>query len=173
MCLISKIQKQEYIFNNILKDNNVAVRILKCEDIHKGKIIILQEEKVKKVFEIEAISSCQIKIIEKNITLEEGLFTDNLCKWLYNLYNNVEYLYTFSGGNLSGKTLTRKEIDKIANGKTQDMYKEIEQGITVHRKELDNQPTVNGYLGPMFGKIEFGKIYLNYETQEIYDMLSR
>jgi len=173
MCLISKIQKQEYIFNNILKDNNVIVRIIKCEEINKGKILILKDEKVKRTFEIEAISDYQIKIVENREILEDGLFTQDLCKWLYNLYSTVEYFYTFSGGNLSGKTLTRKEIDKIANGKTQDMHKEIEQGITVHRKELDNQPTVNGYLGPMFDKIEFGKIYLNYETQEIYDMLSR
>mgnify|MGYP001080315436 CR=1 FL=1 len=39
-------------------------------------------------------------------------------------------------------------------------------------KELDNQLTVNGYLGPIFEKIDYGKIYLRYETQEIYDMLS-
>ena len=31
---------------------------------------------------------------------------------------------------------------------------------------------VEGYLGPMFDKIDYGKIYLRYETQEVYNMLS-
>ena len=32
---------------------------------------------------------------------------------------------------------------------------------------------VENYLGPMFDEIDYGKIYLRYETQEVYDMLSR
>lgn len=45
-------------------------------------------------------------------------------------------------------------------------------GAATRKKELDNQPIVNGYLGPMFGKIDYGIIYLTYTTQEIYNLLS-
>ena len=62
--------------------------------------------------------------------------------------------------------MTREQVNLIASGYT----KENEE--RVHKKELDNQPKVQGYLGPMFGGIDYGKIYLRYETQEIYNMLS-
>ena len=54
------------------------------------------------------------------------------------------------------------------NGKVSPNYTEQRQrGACVPRKELDNQPKVNGYLGPMWDGDK-----LRYETQEVYDMLS-
>ena len=37
---------------------------------------------------------------------------------------------------------------------------ERKNGLLVHRKELDDQPMVENYLGPMFDEIDYGKIYL-------------
>lgn len=57
----------------------------------------------------------------------------------------------------------------LGNGQfTDDLTESRERGGTVHRKELDNQPMVDGYLSPMW---DGGK--LRYETQEVYDKLSR
>ena len=113
-----------------------------------------------------------MNIIENNRKIETGLSTENLGKWIYNLYNPIEYLYVFYGGKLRGKILSKTQIDEISSENTIDFSKEREKGLLVHRKELDNQPIVRGYLGPMFEKIDYGKVYLRYETQEIYDMLS-
>jgi len=118
------------------------------------------------------ISSNQINIMENNRTVENGLYIDNLEKWIFNLYNSVEYLYTFYGGPLNGKVLEKNQVEKIANNITEDYSKEREKGLIVQRKELDRQPIVKNYLGPMFEAIDYGKVYLRYETPEIYAMLS-
>lgn len=104
-------------------------------------------------------------------------------------------LYEFVGGEYHGMRLTREFLDVIGNGKfTEDMTELREKGVLVHRAELDNQPKVNSYCGPMWGGIRYeinGKFkydfectedekaknepvqFLRYETQEVYDMLSR
>ena len=113
-----------------------------------------------------------INIIENSKKIETGLFIEDLENWIYNLYNPIEYLYKFVGGKLNNRILTREEINEISNELTKDYSEERKKGIAVHRKELDNQPTVEGYLGPMYNGIDYGKIILRYETQEVYDMLS-
>ena len=158
--------------NEKLKSNNVVVRILGNEDKNKGSIIILKDKKINRCFEIEIISCCQINIIENSKKIETGLFIEDLENWIYNLYNPIEYLYEFVGGKLNNRILTREEINEISNELTKDYSEERKKGIAVHRKELDNQPTVEGYLGPMYNGIDYGKIILRYETQEVYDMLS-
>ena len=170
--MIEKIQELESEINEKLKSNNVVVRILGNEDKNKGSIIILKDKKINRCFEIEIISCCQINIIENSKKIETGLFIEDLENWIYNLYNPIEYLYVFYGGKLSGKVLTKTQIDEISNETTIDFSKERAMGLLVHRKELDNQPMVKGYLSPMFEKIDYGKVYLRYETQEVYDMLS-
>jgi hypothetical protein len=172
MDLIKEIQKLENEINEKLKANNVLVRILEDGDKNKGTIMILKDEKIDRNFKIEAISCCQINIYSNEKEIENGLFTSDLGKWLYNLYNQIEFLYVFYGGKLKGEVLTREQINEISNGNTKDLHKEREKGLLVHRRELDNQPEVKGYLGPMFEKIGYGKIYLRYETKEVYDMLS-
>lgn len=172
MGLIKEIQKLEIEINEKLKDNNVLVRILGNEDENKGTIIILKDNKTNRGFQIEVISSCQVNIIENNKIIERGLFIEYLGKWIYNLYNPIEYLYVFYDGKLNGKVLTREQINEIASRTTQDFHKEREKGLLVHREELDNQPMVDGYLGPMFEKIDYGKVYLRYKTPELYEMLS-
>lgn len=76
----------------------------------------------------------------------------------------------FVGGRLNGCTM---EVDEIItkglwNGKFSTDWSEYRnRGALVPRAELDNQPKVDGYLGPMWD----GGV-LRYETQDVYDMLS-
>lgn len=71
------------------------------------------------------------------------------------------------GGKLAG-TYNVEDLLKFANGKTEDLTERRNAGACVHRAELDNQPTLPGYCGPMWDGDG-----LRYETQEIYDQLSR
>ena len=170
MAIIEKIQRLESIINEKLKESNIQINIIGKEN--KGKIIISKEKRTDKVLDIYAISSCQIDILENNKIIERGIFIDNIGAWIFNLYNEIEYAYVFYGGRLNHQILTREQLNEKTDLTTPDMSFERKQGAVVHRKELDNQPIVEGYLGPMFEEIDYGKIYLRYETQEIYDMLS-
>ena len=172
MSLIKEFQEIENKINEKLKDNNIVVKILEKEDETKGTIEILKDGNMNKKFEFEEISCCQIDTLENNKIVERGLFVDCLAQWLFNLYNPIEYLYAFYCGNLNGKVLNRDAISKISDSNTIDFHEEREKGLLVHRKELDNQPMVKDYIGPMFDKIDYGKVYLRYETQEVYNMLS-
>lgn len=76
----------------------------------------------------------------------------------------------FVGGKLNGLEMDLEEImnSGLWNGKVRPNYSELRRkGACVPRKELDNQPLVDGYLSPMWD----GGM-LRYETQEVYDMLS-
>lgn len=53
-------------------------------------------------------------------------------------------------------------------GYTDDLSALRSQGYCVRRKELDNQPILQGLLGPMWDGNR-----LRYETPEVYDTLSR
>lgn len=123
---------------------------------------------------IEGVASSQVTIRKDNEILEYGLFLDKITQWIYNRINNesIEFMYQFFGGKYNGQTMTKEEIESISSGTTEDLTHIRQQGGTCHRKELDNQPLVNGYLSPMFSHIDYGLIYLRYETQEVYDMLS-
>ena len=79
-------------------------------------------------------------------------------------------LAVFVGGYLNGQVMTVEEVErKYGNGKlTPDYSIERAAGGVVPRKELDCQPKVDGYAGPMWDGDK-----LRYETWEVYDMLSR
>lgn len=51
---------------------------------------------------------------------------------------------------------------------TEDLSEIRAKGGCVHNAELDNKPIYENFIGPMLDGIDF-----RYETQEIYDMLSR
>lgn len=76
----------------------------------------------------------------------------------------------FVGGPLNGKFIPVEEVKaKYWNGRlSEDLSEARARGALVHRAELDNQPKVDGYCGPMWD----GDC-LRYETWEVYDMLSR
>lgn len=63
---------------------------------------------------------------------------------------------------------SHSEVPFEVVGYTPDFSQERELGLCVPRKELDNQPIYKGWLSPMW---DGGK--LRYETQEVYDLLSR
>lgn len=124
--------------------------------------------------DIEGVASFQVTIKKDNEILEHGLFLDKITQWIYNRLNNesIEFMYEFCGGKYNGKTMTRTEVESLSSGTTEDLTHIRQQGGTCHRKELDNQPLVNGYLSPMFSHIDYGLIYLRYETQDVYNMMS-
>lgn len=172
MDLIKRIQELENLINKRFIQSNIIIKIIDDIELNKGQIIIWKDNNIDRIFKIDAASYFQVAIIENGEFLEENLAVDDLGKWLFNLYNPIKYLYEFYGGELSGKVLSAEQINKISKLKTQNFEKERAQGILVHRKELDDQPIIENYLGPMFDRIDYGKVYLRYETQEIYDMLS-
>lgn len=76
----------------------------------------------------------------------------------------------FVGGRLNGLTTTTEEIKaKYGNGEfTPDLSFKRSLGIIVRRAELDNQPKVDGYVGPMWNGD-----HLRYESNEMYERMSR
>ena len=95
MDLIKRIQELESSINEKFVNNNIIIRILGSTEKNKGQLIILKDKKINRGFDINVISYSQIDIIENGKILERGLFIDNLGKWLFNLYNTIEYLYVF------------------------------------------------------------------------------
>ena len=74
----------------------------------------------------------------------------------------------FVGGKYNGQEMPVEKVWDFAVGVTENLSKVRAKGGLVHRSELDDQPIVNGYCGPMW---DGGK--LRYETWDVYDMLSR
>lgn len=71
------------------------------------------------------------------------------------------------GGKLAG-TYNVEDLWKFSNGKSEDLSEFRNRGSCVHRAELDNQPTLPDYCGPMWDGDG-----LRYETWEIYEQMSR
>lgn len=167
---IKQIQKMENAINEKLRDNKILIRIIGNEDKNKGTIILSKDNKINRTFDIEVISNFQINISENGKIIQKGWFIEKIGVWLFNLFNPVNYLYVFHGGKLNRRVLTRKQIEKLSTETTIDFSEERKKGLPVHTIELDNQPIVEGYLGPMFEDVDYGKVYLRYETQKAYNM---
>ena len=89
----------------------------------------------------------------------------------------MKFAYQFVGGPLNGVTFTnRNDAIAYSNGNSGDLSAIRNAGFLVRRVELDNQPTYNDYLGPMWDGMRTinGTEYaiIRYESQEVYDMLS-
>ena len=88
--------------------------------------------------------------------------------------SNLEFVYEIVGGDCAGK-YSREELEALPcfSGKYTDDQSEIRaNGGFTSREELDNQPILNGYVGPMMDGWENHKMRIRYETQEVYDRLS-
>ena len=106
----------------------------------------------------------------------------------------MRLFYEFIGGALPKRFWVRSEVEEMAEGHTPDRSRERLAGRLVPRKELDNQPKVAGFVGPMwdgeryllhngmmvhtFEKVNMQDVaeivgVIRYETQEAYDILSR
>lgn len=97
--------------------------------------------------------------------------------------NNKPFICEFCGGKYNGQTYTLQHVmyNLPVERLTADLSEIRAKGGIVHRAELDNKPVVDGYLEPMWNGTETigtdcGKMMcyvLRYETQDVYDMLSR
>lgn len=109
----------------------------------------------------------------------------------------MKLFYEFVGGEFNGLLTTKKVVCELGNGRFSEDLSEVRaNGGLVHRAELDNQPLVDGYLSPMWDGTRYltdeGRLItqweahgdilkhvvdmvgiLRYETQKVYDMLSR
>lgn len=105
----------------------------------------------------------------------------------------MKYRYEFVGGPLNGRFMQHEEVEQMAIGHIPYYGRERALGALVPREELDGQPTVKGYLGPMWdgtryivnGQLKYEwqlteedkRVFepigiLRYETQEVYNLLS-
>jgi len=165
MNLIKRTKELQNEINIHLKDSNIVVEIIDNKDFKTGKINIIQNGKIDKVYEIKARNMDEIDILKDNKVIEENFYRHNLGAFIYNLYNPVKYLYNFYGGNLDGKVLTREEIEKLSNDLTKDNSEVRRLGISSKRKELDAQPKVEEYYEPLYDGIDYGEIHLRYEVR--------
>ena len=110
----------------------------------------------------------------------QGNVLDTNVFWRYIVDEFVQteeagFVYQLVGGDCAG-TYTIDELKNLPcfDGKYSADQSEIRNnGGFTHRKELDNQPELNGYLGPIFnGWDKNHNAILRYETQEVYDALS-
>lgn len=89
-----------------------------------------------------------------------------------------KYLYHFVGGAYNGKMwrYAALEARNLITGYAPDLSDLRATGALCKRAELDNQPIIVGYYGPMYdGTKELdGVTYhvIRYETAEVYEMLS-
>lgn len=107
----------------------------------------------------------------------------------------------FVGGRMNGISVEETVAGLFTTKRSRDWSKERAQGGCVPRAELDNKPVFDNYFGPMWdglrytidgiayyehdlkykpelkARVEAEKIepygVLRYETQEVYDLLSR
>lgn len=186
---VEKLKEHEYDMNIKAQVRNFKVEITDNGD-NTGSITVWKFNKNKKnlsemltfietqtfveTLDIEGIADFQVSIKKENEILEDGLFLDKITKWIYNRLNNenIEFMYEFVGGKYNGQTMTKAEVETLSHGLTEDLTHIRQKGGTCQRKELDNQPLVDGYLSPMFSHIDYGLVYLRYETQEVYNILS-
>ena len=106
----------------------------------------------------------------------------------------MKYLYEFVGGPLAGQMKQLEEVQQISSGNRPYFDRERAMGYRVPREELDGQPTVEGYVGPMWNgrryEVDGHLVYdwesteeekagkepiaiLRYESHEMYEKLSR
>ena len=114
-------------------------------------------------------------------------------KNIYTDFGELDLAYYFVGGQLDGEQFDRQIVEAFASGYTPNNAMKRAAGLLCARKELDWQPKVYGYLGPMWDgircvmkdgsvKYEFEvkdhtqviRKYgvLRYETEEVYRSMS-
>jgi hypothetical protein len=128
------------------------------------------------VYYAEPASTSQVDVYdESGEKIGYGVSVNKLKEELFTEYTDNDYLYELVGGDYAG-TYTREEAEKlpILEPELSPDDSEIRNnGGFTHRKELDNQLQFKGYLGPMWNGTKDGKGVIRYETQEVYDRLSR
>lgn len=127
-----------------------------------------------KVLYLVPITTSQVDVYDEN---EQLLDKSEFIKYVPNEFlkeTETEFVYEIVGGDFAG-TYTREEVEALPcfSGKYSDDLSDIRsKGGFVHRAELDNQPELDGYVGPMMDGWAGDKMRIRYETQEVYDRLS-
>ena len=77
------------------------------------------------------------------------------------------FIYQLCGGEYNGKmwNYAALEIRGLITGHNKDKKAQRGAGMLVYREELDNQPHIKGYSGPMYNGIDnkTGRIIIRYE----------
>jgi hypothetical protein len=77
------------------------------------------------------------------------------------------FIYQFCGGEYNGKMwlFPALEVRGLITGFNQDKKGQRAAGMLVYREELDNQPKIKGYNGPMYNGIDdaTGRVIIRYE----------
>ena len=85
----------------------------------------------------------------------------------------MKLICRFYGGTMHGLSLPLEVAERMTERRSEDLSDVRARGGLVHRAELDNRPEFDEYLGPMWDGMDGDCGVLRYETQDIYDMLSR
>jgi len=94
---------------------------------------------------------------EETGTLDTERFLYELCGGDFDSRNNpLGYYYHYAG----------LEVRNLVTGYNKDKKKQRAAGMLVYREELDNQPHIKGYCGPMYNGVDekTGKIIIRYEA---------
>ena len=129
-----------------------------------------------KVYFAEPTSMYQVDVFDDNHNkIGYGVNVDKIKEEVFTDFNETGYLYELVGGEYAG-TYTREEAEKLPIKEpelTADEDDIRNNGGFTHRKELDNQLQFKGYLGPMWNGTKDGKGVIRYETQQVYNQLSK
>lgn len=125
------------------------------------------------LFYLIPVTMSQFDVYNSNEKLiAKSEFTRNIIDEIVTINGNVEFIYELAGGEYAG---TYDEVESLPcfSGKyTSDQSDIRDKGGFTSKKELDNKPILNGYVGPMMNGWKNHKMVLRYETQEVYDALS-
>lgn len=129
-----------------------------------------------KVYFAEPVSMYQVDVFDDNHNqIGYGVNVEKIKDEVFTEFTDNDYLYELVGGEYAG-TYTKAEADKLPIKEpdlTPDESEIRNNGGFTHRKELDNQLQFKGYLGPMWNGIQDGKPVIRYETQQVYNQLSK
>lgn len=129
-----------------------------------------------KVYFAEPTSMYQVDIFDDNHNkIGYGVNVDKIKEEVFTEFTENDYMYELVGGEYAG-TYTREEAEKLPIKEPELTANEDDirnNGGFTHRKELDNQLQFKGYLGPMWNGTKDGKGVIRYETQQVYNQLSK
>lgn len=130
-----------------------------------------------RVFYLVPTSMSQFNVYDSNEELvDDRVFYNHIVDEILET-SPVNFKYQLVGGEFAGMYTydELKTLPVFTNEKTPDYSAIRARGGLVHRAELDNQPVLNGYVGPMmngWSKVKKHTMIIRYETQEVNDMLS-
>lgn len=129
-----------------------------------------------KVYFAEPTSMYQVDVFDDNHNkIGYGVNVDKIKEEVFTEFTENDYMYELVGGEYAG-TYTREEAEKLPIKEPELTANEDDirnNGGFTHRKELDNQLQFKGYLGPMWNGTKDGKGVIRYETQQVYNQLSK